>query len=291
VTHAGRTVGWIVPKGERWTGANDDGSSVEIDGIPLRGAFDLLTALEQFLSADCADFRSGPSDGVPAGSIVLGNAADVVCLGAQVEPGVVLDVRHGAIVLDRNAEVRSGTRLEGPVYVGSDSKVFGGFIRNSVFGPECRVRGEISSSVFFGYANKAHDGFVGNSVVGYWVNLGAGTTTSNLKNTYGPVRLDPAGERIDTGRTNVGTLFGDHAKTGIGTMLSTGTIIAAGANVFGTLTPPKYVPPFAWGCDGEWMTEEGFLRIVERVLPRRGVTCTPERRASLRRMYQRGRSA
>lgn len=290
LTHSGITVGWIVPHGERWDGPNDEGPSAEIDGVPLGGTFDLLTALDQLLSADCADFRADPGDGVPAGSIVLGDAADVVCHGAQVEPGVVFDVRHGTIVLERNAEVRSGTRLEGPVYVGPDTKVFGGFIRNSVFGPECRVRGEIASSVFFGYANKAHDGFVGNSVVGYWVNLGAGTTTSNLKNTYGPVRLDPAGERIDTGRTNVGTLFGDHAKTSIGTMLSTGSIVAAGANVFGTLTPPKYVPPFAWGCGGdEWMTEEGFLRIAERVLPRRGITLTPERRESLRRTYRRAR--
>lgn len=290
LTHDGTTVGWIVRAGEQWAGAHTDGDAVEIDGVLLRGAFDLLTALERLLPADCADFGVNPSDGVPAGSLVLGDAAHVICRGAQVEPGVVFDVRHGPIVLERNVEVRNGTRLEGPIYVGAESKILGGFIRHSAFGPECRVRGEISGSVFFGYANKAHDGFVGNSVVGYWVNLGAGTTTSNLKNTYGPVRLDVAGERIDTGRLNVGTLFGDHAKTGIGTMLSTGSVVAAGANVFGTLTPPKYVPPFAWGCDGEWMSEEGFLRVIERVYPRRGVALTAERRASLRRIFQRARA-
>jgi UDP-N-acetylglucosamine diphosphorylase/glucosamine-1-phosphate N-acetyltransferase len=199
----------------------------------------------------------------------------------------VFDVRHGAIVIERNAEVRHGTRLEGPLYVGPGTKILGGFVRNSAFGPECRVRGEISRSVFLGYANKAHDGFVGHSVVGSWVNLGAGTTTSNLKNTYGPVRLDVNGERIETGRLNVGTLFGDHAKTAIGTMLSTGSIVAVGANVFGTLTPPKYVPPFAWGCGGERMTEIGFLRVAERILPRRNIAFTPEQRESLRRTFQR----
>jgi hypothetical protein len=152
------------------------------------------------------------------------------------------------------------------------------------------VRGEIASSVFLGYANKAHDGFVGHSIVGHWVNLGAGTTTSNLKNTYGLVRLTAAGEQIETGRLNVGTLFGDHAKTAIGTMLGTGTIISAGANVFGG-PPPKYLLPFAWGVGGESMTEEGFLRVAQRVMARRDVAWTDARRDSLRRTYHRLRAA
>jgi UDP-N-acetylglucosamine diphosphorylase / glucose-1-phosphate thymidylyltransferase / UDP-N-acetylgalactosamine diphosphorylase / glucosamine-1-phosphate N-acetyltransferase / galactosamine-1-phosphate N-acetyltransferase len=183
-------------------------------------------------------------------------------------------------------EVRHGTRLEGPVFVGPRTRILGGYIRGSVFGPECRVRGEIGSSVFLGYANKAHDGFVGHSVLGHWVNLGAGTTTSNLKNTYGVVRLTAGGEQIETGRLNVGTFFGDHAKTAIGTMLGTGTIVSAGANVFGG-PPPKYVLPFAWGVGGETMTEEGFLRVAQRVLARREVAWTDARRDSLRRIYQR----
>jgi hypothetical protein len=124
-------------------------------------------------------------------------------------------------------------------------------------------------------------------VVGHWVNLGAGTTTSNLKNTYGRVRLEVNGELVDTGRQNVGSFFGDHAKTAIGTMLATGTVVSAGANVFGTPTPPKYVPPFAWGCTGERMSEDGFLRVAERVLARRNVTFSTERRESLRLTLQR----
>ena len=120
-------------------------------------------------------------------------------MGAAVEPGVVFDVRHGAVVLEAGVEVRHGTRLEGPVYVGPHSKVLGGFIRASAFGPECRVHGEIAASVFLGYANKSHDGFLGHSVLGHWVNLGAGTTTSNLKNTYGKVKLQVADASIGSG--------------------------------------------------------------------------------------------
>jgi UDP-N-acetylglucosamine diphosphorylase/glucosamine-1-phosphate N-acetyltransferase len=191
------------------------------------------------------------------------------------------------VVIEEGAEVRSGTRLEGPTYVGGGTRVLGGFIRSSVFGPECRVRGEIATTVFLGYGNKAHDGFLGHSVLGHWVNLGAGTTTSNLKNTYGPVRLEVGGTRIETGRSNLGTLFGDHAKTAIGTMLATGTVIGAGANVFGAPTPPKYVPAFAWGCAGERVTEDGFLTVARRVLARREVAWSDARQDSLRRTYAR----
>jgi UDP-N-acetylglucosamine diphosphorylase/glucosamine-1-phosphate N-acetyltransferase len=287
--HGDRTVGWIVPAGERWDGPHERGECLEVSGLLLRGAFDLITALEQFLGEDCADLKAAPATGVPEGSLVLGDAANVVVMGAAVEPGVVFDVRQGVVVLEPGVEVRHGTRLEGPVFVGAHSKVLGGSIRASAFGPECRVHGEVAASVFLGYANKSHDGFVGHSVVGPWVNLGALTTTSNLKNTYGPVRLEVAGVRIETGRQNLGTLFGDHAKTAIGTMLATGTVVSAGANVFGAPTPPKYVPPFAWGADGHGrLTADGFLRVAERVMTRRNVEMTPERRRSLERTFIRG---
>jgi len=286
LTSDGITVAWIIPDGEPWH-ADLLGASQEIDGLLLRGAFDLVTALEQLLEHDCADFLTGVTDLLPGNTTVLGDVARVRSSGADIEPGVVFDVRHGVIVIDHGAEVRSGTRLEGPCYVGPGARVLGGFIRTSIIGPRSVVRGEVSSTIFHGYANKGHDGFVGHSVIGRWVNLGAGTTTSNLKNTYGIVRLSIAGAPVETGRQFLGSLIGDHAKTAIGTMLPTGTVIGAGANVFGEgLT--KYVPPFAWGANGkEQLTEEGFLRIAERVMPRRDVAVTAERRASLTAIFRR----
>jgi UDP-N-acetylglucosamine diphosphorylase/glucosamine-1-phosphate N-acetyltransferase len=282
--HDDATVAWIIPAGERFVPESTRGRAVSINGVPLAGTYSLLDALERLLLEDCAAFRGRGAS--PAGALVLGDSGDVISLGAAVEPGVVFDVRSGPIVLEAGVEVRHGTRLEGPLFAGPRTRILGGYIRGSVFGPECRVRGEIANSVFLGYANKAHDGFLGHSIVGHWVNLGAGTTTSNLKNTYGLVRLTAAGEQIATGRLNVGTFFGDHAKTAIGTMLGTGTIVSAGANVFGG-PPPKYVLPFAWGVGGEVMTEEGFLRVAQRVLARREVAWTDARQESLRRTYLR----
>jgi UDP-N-acetylglucosamine diphosphorylase/glucosamine-1-phosphate N-acetyltransferase len=287
LTHEGATVAWIVSEGDRWEAPHEEGDAQEVDGLLLRGAYDLLTALEHLLPADCADLLATGGDPIPDGSIVIGEPSEVLLLGAFVEPGVVFDTRGGAIVVDEGAQVRSGARLEGPLYAGPHSIILGGDLRGSVLGPQCRVRGEVSACIFHGYVNKAHEGFVGHSVLGPWVNLGAGTTTSNLKNTYGDIRIEPAGHRIETGRQFLGSLIGDHAKTAIGTLLGTGTVIGAGANVVGGAVP-KWVPPFAWGASGTGrMTEEGFLRVAGRVLPRRQVEFTAERAAALTATYRR----
>ena len=281
----GETVGWWVPEGAAWEHDDAGAASVDVEGLLLAGAHDLVTALEHFLAADVADFTRETNDGVAEGCTVIGDPADVIVLGATVEPGVVFDTREGPVVIEQHAYVASGSRLVGPAYVGPGSEILGHTIRASVIGPRCKVRGEVSHTAFLGYANKAHDGFVGHSVIGRWVNLGAGTTTSNLKNTYGPVRLQSPAGPVDTGRQFFGSLIGDHAKTAIGTQLETGTLIGSGANVFGALRPPKYVTPFAWGDTEKRVEREAFLRIAERVLPRRGVPVTDAVRRMLERIY------
>jgi hypothetical protein len=115
--------------------------------------------------------------------------------------------------------------------------------------------------------------------------VGAGTTTSDLKNTYGDIRLEVADQRIETGLQHFGSLIGDHAKFAIGTQLNTGTVVGAGANVFGASRPPKYVPPFAWGSGGERMSRDGFLSVATRVMPRRQVAFTDAVRDSLGRIW------
>ncbi|HEX9582838.1 MAG TPA: putative sugar nucleotidyl transferase [Gemmatimonadales bacterium] len=284
----GVTVGWWVPEGHRWEEHATDGAAVELAGLPLHGAYDLITALEHFLQPDAADFTNERGDGVPDGCTVIGDPGDVVILGGQVEPGVVFDVRDGVVVIEQGARVAAGARLEGPVFVGPGSEVLGDTVRWCVIGPRCKVRGEVTTSVFGGYANKAHYGFVGHSAVGHWVNLGAGTTTSNLKNTYGSVRVRVGQELVDTARQFLGSLVGDHAKTAIGTLLETGTVVGCGANVFGPVRPPKQVAPFAWGDTSQRVTRDAFLTVARRVLPRRGVEVTPEIEAMLGAIHDRG---
>jgi len=228
----------------------------------------------------------GDSDPVPSGSIVIGDPGLLEIRDALVEPGVVFDTMNGPVVLESGVEVKSGTRLEGPLWAGANARLLGGLVKFSSIGPHCVVRGEMQNTVFLGFANKAHDGFLGHSVVGRWVNLGAGTITSNLKNTYGAIRLQVGKAAVETGLQNLGSLIGDHAKTAIGTLLPTGCVVGAGANVFTAVRPPQYVPPFAWGGDSaERGTRDGFLRVVERVLPRRDIAVDDATRAALGRVY------
>lgn len=285
LVNEGQAVGWWVPEGARWEGPEFEGREVELDGMTLHGAHDLVGALEHFLAPDVADFTREHGDGVPDGCVVIGDPSDVIILGGQVEPGVVLDTREGPVVVEQHGYVTSGSRLEGPLYLGPGSRVLGDAVRASAIGPQCRVRGEVAHTVFVGYANKAHDGFVGHSVIGRWVNLGAGTTTSNLKNTYGPVRLQLPTGAVETGRQFLGALIGDHAKTAIGTLFDTGSVVGVGANVFGAVRPRKQISPFAWGESGERLARDAFLTIAERVLPRRGVTVSDEIRGMLGAIY------
>lgn len=282
-----RAVAWRLDPGETWSGPHDSGDGMVIDGLPMQGAWDLVTALEKFLFSDTlADLERG-GDSAPDGSIVIGNPAAIAIRGATVEPGVVFDVQRGAVILEQGVTVKSGTRLEGPCWIREGTVVNGGAIKHVSVGPHCRVHGEMSTTVINGYSNKAHDGFVGHTAIGSWVNLGAGTITSNLKNTYGPVRVEPAGERFDTGRMMLGSLIGDHAKTAIGTLLPTGTVVGAGANIFGAVRAARYTAPFAWG-DGEVRIDaDRFLEVARRVLPRREVNVDAQMEASLRAMHQR----
>jgi UDP-N-acetylglucosamine diphosphorylase/glucosamine-1-phosphate N-acetyltransferase len=220
---------------------------------------------------------SAPSS-VPPGVYVLGDAATGLRIapGALIEPGVVFDVRHGPVRIEEEVIIRAFTRLAGPAWIGRGAIVLGGSLEAVSIGPVCRVRGEVEESIFQGYSNKAHDGFLGHACVGRWVNLGALTTNSDLKNNYGSIRLwAPAGE-VDTGEMKLGCLLGDHVKTGIGVMLNTGTVVGAGSNLFGAVQPPKYVAPFSWGS-GENLSEyrlDRFLAVAERALSRRNVAFT-----------------
>ena len=198
----------------------------------------------------------------------------------HVMPGCVLDVRHGPILLDEHVRVTPFSFLEGSLYVGPHARLDNVRITGgSVIGHSARVGGEIENSIVNDFSNKHHEGFLGHSVLAPWVNLGALATTSDLKNNYGQVRLRVPREAlvlsgapdlipVDTGTLKFGALIGECAKIAIGTMLATGTVVDAGANVFGG-APPTYVPPFRWGpADGVYEFSR-FVHDAHRIFARR----------------------
>jgi UDP-N-acetylglucosamine diphosphorylase/glucosamine-1-phosphate N-acetyltransferase len=250
--------------------------------------WDYVRHLVPMLEHDLPVLGRGMRSELPAGAIRVGEHPVFVEEGAIVEPSVCFDTTGGPILLRAGSHALAFTRLVGPLYVGEGSTVTADRIAASSIGDTCKVHGELSNTIFLGHANKGHDGFVGHSIVGRWVNLGAGTITSNLKNTYGTVQLwTPEGVR-DTGMQFLGTLFGDHAKTGIGLRLTTGTVLGAGANVYGSEMPPKAVAPFAWGEAGEFAAyrPDKFVEVAERMMARRHVTLADGMRAQLLAAYE-----
>jgi UDP-N-acetylglucosamine diphosphorylase/glucosamine-1-phosphate N-acetyltransferase len=226
---------------------------------------------------------------VSHGVSVLGDRPILIHPDAEVDPGVVLDAREGAIVLDSGVRVQPFTYIEGPCWVGRDSILTGGRIRGGCsIGPMCRVGGEVENCVLQGYSNKYHEGFLGHSYAGEWVNLGALTTNSDLKNTYGEIKVWSGGDIVATGSNKVGCFIGDHVKTGIGTLLTTGLVVGFSANVFGGgITGGRFVPDFGWGGKGGWTEHrlKDAIRTARIAMSRRGVEFTDEHRALFEHVF------
>jgi len=205
--------------------------------------------------------------------------------------GAIIDTTGGIVWLDSNATVEPGAIIQGPCYVGSHSIVRpGARLSDGVcLGPHCRVGGEISRTTLLGYSNKQHSGYLGNSYVGEWVNLGAATDNSDLKNNYRPVTVTMNGVEYDTGSLHVGAIIGDFVKTAIHTRLNTGTVIGACCNLFGSDFPPKEIPPFVWvGSDKmEEYRPDKAIATVREVMPRRGRTLDPTLEQNLRSLFSR----
>jgi len=169
--------------------------------------------------------------------------------GAVIKPGVVIDAEKGPVWIDAEAVIYPQAVLEGPCYVGRGTWIsMGAKIYEGVsIAAWCKIGGEVEECVIHACTNKRHDGFLGHSVLGEWVNIGADTNTSNLKNNYSDVSCVIQGKTVSSGRMFMGATIGDHSKLGINTMLNTGVVIGFSANVFGSDFPPKSIPSYVWG--------------------------------------------
>ncbi|MFM2309053.1 MAG: hypothetical protein RLY87_1174 [Chloroflexota bacterium] len=206
---------------------------------------------------------------------------------ARIEGPVALDARDGVIVIG-NARIEPFSLIQGPVAIHDGALISGARVRGgTTIGPVCRIGGEIENTVVQGYSNKHHDGFFGHSYLGEWVNVGAMTTTSDLKNTYGTIKvtLDGYGQ-VDSGRLKLGCFLADHVKLGIGVHLNGGSVVATASNIFGTHFAPKTIPAFTWG--GERFREFRIDRMIEvarKVMGRRNVTLTAAHEAILHHVF------
>lgn len=252
--------------------------SIVVDATFLTYPWQLIDWNAAAIAADLADTGGDVRGEVHRLALLESPERITVARGARVGAYAVLDAGPGPIYVAHGALIAPHTVVTGPCVIGGGTQLLGGFVSGTTFGPECRVAGEVEASVWQGYGNKRHHGFVGHSLVGEWVNLGALTTTSDLKNNYGHVRVRVDRTDLDSGSSKVGSLIGSHVKTGIGTLLPTGASIGTGANLFGGgRFAPRVVPAFAW-WDGERAVDhqlDKFTATARIALSRRNRTFGP----------------
>lgn len=217
---------------------------------------------------------------IDSGARILSDKNLYIAPGAEIGACAVIDNRRGPVVIDRDAVVGPLSYIEGPCYIGPKTGIYRGHIRGGcTFGPCCRVGGEVEGSIFQGYTNKYHDGFMGHAYLGSWVNLGAMTTNSDLKNNYKDISVSIDGRDIDTGLMKVGSFIGDHSKTGIGTLINTGVSIGFSCNIYGgTLVTSKEVPSFSWGDERGYdiYRLDKAVEVARTTMSRRDIRFTPD---------------
>lgn len=248
-----------------------DEKGVCSDHPTINTPWDILDHLPTLLKDDleCAEQLDGPCEAQSFGD----NRIDIHP-SATLFPTTVLDASNGPIRIEAGVVIRPNAVIIGPCWISEGSTIYeAGIIKaNTSIGPCCKVSGEVGGTIFQGYANKCHDGHLGDSVIGEWVNFGAGTTNSNLLNTYGEVVvIDIDGSRHKTGRNYVGCFVGDHVKFAINTRIMTGSMIGMGAMIATSKPAPSPTPRFAWLTDGGSRTfrTSKFIDVANTVMARR----------------------
>jgi len=257
------------------------------DSSLIRYPWHLIELNSEAITRQSSNLK-GVSD-VGKNSVVLGpNSRLIVEEGVEIEGPVFFDTRDGPIHIGSKAKILPFSRIKGPSHIGKNSTILSAMIEETTIGDFVRIGGEVDRSIFSGYSNKAHEGFIGHSYVGEWVNIGAMTTNSDLKDTYGTVKMMIKGEKIDSGRIKVGCFIADNVKTSIGTYIYTGKKIGVASQIHGYV--PDDVPSFtiyakSMGYRLFEVDVESAIEAQKRMMERRGIEQTKEDADLLRKVF------
>ena len=198
----------------------------------------------------------------------------------------ILNASEGPIYIAKNCKIMDGAILRGPIFIneGSIVKMGATIYGGTSIGKNCVVGGEIKNSIINNFSNKAHHGYLGDSIIGKWCNLGAGTSTSNVKNNGSDVMLQLANAELNAGN-KFGLLMGDYSRSAINTSFNTGTVVGTCCNIFTEGLTPKYIPNFSWGCKGERYELPKAFTDIENWKIMKGETLSKEERELLKNLY------
>ena len=267
-------------------------SSIQVTlDVPVRHfnyLWDTISYQHDVLIEDAEDFISNRGGEIHQ-SVIYDTVENVfVHDAAKISAGVILDASKGPIIIDENVLIDIGALIQGPVYIGKNSRINpGAKLRGNIsMGTTCKVGGEVEDVIIHAYSNKQHDGFLGHSYIGEWVNLGANTNNSDLKNNYSNIRLCLSKDlEINTMQQFLGVLIGDYTKSGISTMFNSGTVVGLGANIFGSDFQPKFIESFSWGGGEEKTKFDKFIETSERVKSRRNIELSNTEKKFLKNLY------
>ncbi|MBK7106742.1 MAG: glucose-1-phosphate thymidylyltransferase [Ignavibacteriae bacterium] len=252
----------------------------EVDVTIINYPWDLITYNHQELIKDFKKITGETENNLKdfPGVIFLNREEIFLGKDVKIKPGVVLDAEDGPIFIGDNVQILHNASIQGPVFIGEETivKMSATIYHNTSVGKVSKIGGEIENTIIHSYSNKQHNGFLGNSYLGSWVNLGAGTTNSDLKNNYGTIKVIINNQQIDSGKQFVGLTMGDHSKAAINTSFNTGAVVGVSSNIFGGTFPPRYIPSFSWGGSEALTTYDidRSIEVAERVMQRRNVILT-----------------
>jgi len=236
--------------------------------------WDAVNLIDEAMANDRVNFVSSPLDNINIENVIEKNTSDIYLESVEhISPNVVIDATNGPVIISKNVKINSFSVLEGPLFIGERTQIMPHtYLKKSIIGPVCKVGGEISSTIIQGWSNKVHYGFIGNSYIGQWVNFGAGTTTSNLKNNYQPVNVVVNNKVVKTNELFIGLFAGDYTTFAIGSILNTGTNIGPGCNIVNNGFPSKSIKPFTWLINSKRMKtkQAKFFQFAESIQKRRG---------------------
>jgi UDP-N-acetylglucosamine diphosphorylase/glucosamine-1-phosphate N-acetyltransferase len=214
-------------------------------------------------------------------NVILINQDEIfVEKNVKIAAGAILDATNGAIIVGENAKIMHNSVIIGPCFIGKNSvvKIGAKIYENCSFGESCKIGGEIENSIFHSFSNKQHDGFLGHSYICEWVNLGANTNNSDLKNNYSNVKMNLPHKQILTEKQFLGLMIGDHSKTAINSAFSTGTIIGTSSMITTCDFPSKLIPSLKWiiNHNFEDYLIEKAIETARKVMQRRDKILTEE---------------